>query len=61
MIRDGKTHQLRNAITTGRSTGMQTLESHLSELVLHGVIDLDEARNVSPRPSEIRTLERTAV
>jgi len=61
MIRDGKTHQLRNAIATGRSTGMQTLESHLSELVLHGLIDLDEARNVSTRPSEIRTLERTAV
>ena len=61
MIRDGKTHQLRNAIMTGRSAGMQTLESHLSQLVLHGSIDLDNARSVSNRPAEIRTLERTAV
>lgn len=61
MIRDGKTHQLRNAIVTGRSAGMQTLESHLSELVVHDLIDLDEARSVSNRPTEIRTLERTAV
>jgi twitching motility protein PilT len=33
LIREGRTHQLRNTIASGRQFGMQTLESHLSELV----------------------------
>jgi twitching motility protein PilT len=53
MIRDGKTHQLRNAIITGRSSGMQTLEAHLAELVARGEIALDAAQAVSSRPLEI--------
>ena len=53
MIRDAKTHQLRNAIVTGRNLGMQTLESHLSELVMRGDITVDAARAASVRPSEV--------
>jgi twitching motility protein PilT len=53
LIREGKTHQLRSAIQTGRAAGMQTLEMHLSELVARGVIAVDDARAVSPRPFEI--------
>jgi len=60
MIREGKTHQLRNAIVTGRSVGMQTLETHLSELIMRGEIDFDQAQSVSNRPTEIRQLERSA-
>ncbi len=40
VIRDGKTHQLRNILTTSRASGMQTLESHLGELVQAGEIEL---------------------
>lgn len=60
LIREGKTHQIRNAIVTGRSAGMQTLESHLSELVMRGDIDLSEARAVSVYPADIRDFDRVA-
>lgn len=33
LIRDGKTHQLANAIATGRRHGMQTLAQHAAELL----------------------------
>jgi twitching motility protein PilT len=60
IIRDGKTHQLRNTIATGRAAGMQTLESHLSDLLAHGSIDVHTARTAANRPLEIRDLERVA-
>jgi twitching motility protein PilT len=60
MIREGKNHQLRNAIVTGRSVGMQTLESHLTELVARREIGLDAARAVSSRPHDIREPVRGA-
>lgn len=47
MIRESRTHLIRNAITTGRQSGMQTLEHHLSELVLGGEIDRESALRVS--------------
>jgi twitching motility protein PilT len=56
LIRDGKTHQLRNAIVTGRDSGMQTLETHLSELVVRRDVSLDAARAATDRPQEIRSL-----
>jgi twitching motility protein PilT len=58
LIREGKTHQLRNTIVTGRAAGMQTLESHLSELVTRGEITLADAQAVTARPTEVRTFER---
>jgi len=33
LIRDGKTHQLGNAIATGRQHGMQTMAQHVAELL----------------------------
>ena len=53
LVRDGKTRQLRNVITTHQSEGMQTLEMALSTLVDEDVIDYDEAVNVSMYPKEI--------
>jgi twitching motility protein PilT len=61
LVRDGKTHQLRNTIATARSAGMQTLESHLSELVVHGTITADAARSVANRPQDVQALHREAV
>jgi twitching motility protein PilT len=58
MIRDGKTHLLRNAISTGRASGMQTLETHLSDLVVRGAVGIETARSVANRPAEVRELER---
>ncbi len=56
LIRDGKTHQLRNTIVTGRAAGMQTLETHLCELVVRGEIGLADAQAATTRPSEVRAL-----
>lgn len=39
LIREGKTHQIRNAILTGKSSGMQTMDSSLLRLYREGVID----------------------
>jgi twitching motility protein PilT len=58
LIREGKTHQLRNTIVTGRAHGMQTLEAHLSELVLSGEITVAAARAVTTRPDEVRGMEK---
>ncbi len=60
MIREGKTHQLRNAIGTGRASGMRTLETSLSDLVVRGTISLEAARAAANRPAEVRDLERVA-
>jgi twitching motility protein PilT len=60
LIRDGKTHQLRNTIVTGRAVGMQTLESHLSQLVVRGEVSLTDAQAVTNRPADVRGFERTA-
>ena len=60
MIRDGKTHQLRNAISTGRAAGMRTLETSLTDLVVRGSISLEAARAIANRPDDVRDLERLA-
>jgi twitching motility protein PilT len=60
MIREGKTHQLRNALSTGRSAGMQPLETHLTDLVVRGRISLDDARAVANHPGDVRDLVRAA-
>jgi twitching motility protein PilT len=60
MIREGKTHQLRNAIGTGRAAGMRTLETSLSDLVVRGTISIEAARQAANRPAEVRDLERAA-
>ena len=58
LIREGKTYQIRNTIVTGRGAGMQTLETHLSELVMRGEVALGEARAITARPDDVRALER---
>jgi twitching motility protein PilT len=58
LVRENKAHQLRNAIATGRAFGMQTLESHLDELVALGTIDADDASRATDRPSELRGYRR---
>jgi twitching motility protein PilT len=60
-IRDGATHQLRMTIASSRREGMQTLESHLSELAASGDIDIASARAASLYPDEIRELASTSL
>lgn len=60
LIRDAKSHQLRNVIATGRQSGMQTLEMHLSDLVARNEISFEAARAVASRPEEVRQTEPVA-
>jgi twitching motility protein PilT len=53
LIREGKTGQIRNQISTGTQWGMSTLETSLSDLVRHGIITYDEALNHSLYPKEL--------
>ena len=53
MVREGRTHQLRNAMITGRQQGMQTLEHHLSALISAQEIDRSAALAMSDRLEEV--------
>jgi twitching motility protein PilT len=54
LIREGKSSQLRNLITTGGAKfGMQTLEQSLSELVLQGKVRYEDAVAVSLFPGDV--------
>ena len=43
LIREGKTHQIYSALQAGAKHGMQTMDSHLAELVKRGTITYDAA------------------
>ena len=60
LIREDKTSQLRNVISTGSKYGMQTLEQSISELVAAGVVDYEEAISHSLFPDEITRAHRLA-
>ena len=60
LIREGRTHQLRNVIRSGRAEGMVTLESALNELVADGRISYDDAVAQATRPKEIVPAGRVA-
>ena len=56
LIREGKTNQLLNVITTSAQEGMCTMESSLVDLIGAGVITYDDALNVSAHPKELDRL-----
>jgi twitching motility protein PilT len=55
LVREGKSRQMRNLITTGGNDGMQTLETDLARLVNAGLVDLDTACGVSLFPNDVRS------
>jgi twitching motility protein PilT len=58
LIKEGKTHQLRNSLVTGAQDGMITLEQSLSQLIQDGIVAEDEARARSLYPKDIETRPR---
>jgi twitching motility protein PilT len=54
LVREGKTRQLRNVISTSRNVGMQTLENDLTRLVASGLINYKDAEAISLYPREIQ-------
>lgn len=57
-IREGKTHQIDNIITTGGDVGMISLERSLVDLVRQGKLTLESAQMHSLKPEEIVKLVR---
>ena len=53
LVKEGKTNQIRNVVSTHQQEGMQTLESSLTALVADGTVTLDAARLVSLYPKEV--------
>ena len=60
LIKEGKTHQLRNSLVTGARDGMVTLEQSLSRLVQDGVVSEADAVARSLFPQDIETRPRLA-
>jgi twitching motility protein PilT len=54
MIREGKTRQIRNAVSTGVRDGMCTIETSLSDLVARGIVTHDDAVARSLYPKEVK-------
>jgi twitching motility protein PilT len=56
LIREGKTHQIYSAIQTSGSIGMQTMDSHLAQLVRMGKITPSLAEQRASVPEELKRL-----
>jgi twitching motility protein PilT len=63
LVKEGKTHQLRNQLVTGQKDGMVTLEQSLSVLVQAGVVTYEDAvsRSLYPKDVEARPRLRASV
>ncbi len=58
LIREGRSNQLLNIMTTNQKEGMRTLETSLAELIIAGTIAYEDALDVSAHPKELaRALE----
>jgi twitching motility protein PilT len=53
LVREGKTRQLRNVLSTASREGMQTLEQSLTALVAAGAVDHEVALGASLYPHEV--------
>jgi twitching motility protein PilT len=51
LIREGKLHQLENAMKTGQARGSVVLDDHLAYLLKRGRITAEEARRQALDPS----------
>jgi twitching motility protein PilT len=63
LIKESKTHQLRNQLVTGSKDGMVTLEASLSYLVQAGVVTYEDAltRSLYPKDIEVRPRVQASV
>jgi len=59
LIRENKLHQIYSMMQTGQaSTGMITMNQSLAKLHTEGIIDIEEAKKVSPDVKELEALVR---
>ena len=53
LIREGRSNQLLNIMTTNHKEGMRTLETSLAELISAGTVSYEDALSVSAHPKEL--------
>jgi twitching motility protein PilT len=53
LIREGRSNQLLNIMTTNQKEGMRTLEISLAELIAAGTVTYEDALEVSAHPKEL--------
>lgn len=58
LIREGKSYQIDNVITTSSDLGMITMEQSLVNLIREGKLSVEDAQNYSMKPDEIIKLLR---
>jgi len=57
LIRENKLHQIYSMMQTGQaSTGMITMNQSLAKLYTQGIIDMEEAKKISPDTKELESL-----
>ena len=56
LIRDGKVHQIHNAMTSGKRQGMQSMDDSLARLVSDGIITLEQASLRAAHPDDLERL-----
>ena len=54
LVREGKSHQLRNVMLSASNEGMQTLETSLNQLVAAQLVSVEEAIARAVQPRDIR-------
>jgi twitching motility protein PilT len=56
LIRDGKVHQIHNAMMSGRKAGMQSMDDSLADLVRKGMVSKEQAARRAQNPDELLRL-----
>ncbi|QXC59561.1 PilT/PilU family type 4a pilus ATPase [Aquihabitans sp. G128] len=56
LIRDGKVHQIHNAMASGKRLGMQLMDEALAGLVRSGVVNADQAMRRAHNPDELKRM-----
>ena len=56
LIRDGKVHQIHNAMMSGRKLGMQSMDDSLADLVRRGVVTVEQAVRRAQNPEDLQRL-----
>jgi twitching motility protein PilT len=56
LIRDGKVHQIHNAMMSGRKLGMQSMDDSLADLVRRGIVPREQALRRAQHPDELARL-----
>ncbi len=53
LIRDGKVHQIHNAMASGKRIGMQSMDDSLADLVRRGVVTHEQALRRAQNPDDL--------